>query len=190
MSGGAVCPSCGVAIVPGYVRCPKCRKPLPKRASAVQGGTTIEESSSRAPALAVALVGVVVVGGAIAFFAMRKKEPAAAPPVPVAHVQDVTHPEPQTEAPVQEPTPAAATIAPRGPSSSDIAADLERALKKQRLWATVSVIGVRAEVRSNSCGEKAMVPMLDGAAPAFKASGLTKLRCVEESGRVVSERDL
>jgi hypothetical protein len=35
-----------------------------------------------------------------------------------------------------------------------------------------------------------MATALDASAPTFKAAGLTKLRCLEQSGRVVTDRDL
>jgi hypothetical protein len=187
---GAVCPSCGVAVVPGYVRCPKCRKPLPQRQSAVEGGTALEAPSSNAAAIG-ALVGALVIGGGIiAFFALRgdDKKPAATRPAVDTEDTATTDTEPTTPTPDRPTTPTVVT--PTGPQPEDIAAQLERELKKQRLWATVTVIGARADVRSSSCSEPGMAPMLDGAAPAFKAAGLTKLRCLEQSGRVVTDRDL
>lgn len=186
---GAVCPSCGVAVVPGYVRCPKCRKPLPQRHSTVEGGTAVEAPSRSFPAIA-ALIGAVVIGGGIiAFFALRgDKKPAAARPA--APTEDTAAPETATPAVTPDQPAPTQTAAPKGPQPEDIAAQLERELQKQRLWSTVSVIGSRVDVRSGSCSEPAMAPMLDGAAPAFKAAGLTKLRCVEQSGGVVTDRDL
>jgi hypothetical protein len=100
---------------------------------------------------------------------------------------------------VEEPTTTAEPVTPdqpetadqpTGPNAVDVAASLERTLRKQRLWSTVSVVGDRVDVRSGSCGDAAMAPMLDGAASSFRAAGLTKLRCLEQSGRVVTERDL
>lgn len=184
---GAVCPSCGVAVVPGYVRCPKCRKPLPQRPSAVEGGTAVE-----APGRSGALIGLIALilaaGGVLAYVALRKDKPATAKAVPTAQPEVPNAPTPQpSNVPDQ---PAQAQAQPTGPNAIDVAAELERALKKQRLWSTVEVTGSRADVRSSSCNDPAMAPMLDGAAPSFKASGLTKLRCVEQSGRVVTDRDL
>jgi hypothetical protein len=163
---------------------------LPQRQSAVEGGTAVETPSSNVAAIG-ALIGALVIGGGIiAFFALRggDKKPVAARPAAVS--DDTARPE--TEAPLgtpDQPTPTQVT-APAGPQAEDIAATLERELKKQRLWSTVSVIGGRVDVRSGSCSDPAMKPMLDGAAPAFKAAGLTKLRCVEQSGGVVTDRDL
>ena len=43
----AVCPACGVAVVPGYVKCPKCHAGLPlaggrtKRMTGDPGGTAV-----------------------------------------------------------------------------------------------------------------------------------------------------
>jgi hypothetical protein len=186
---GATCPSCGVAVVPGYVRCPKCRKPLPQRPSAVEGGTAVEAPSRNGPVLIGLAAVVLAAGGAIAYFATKKDKPAATSAVPTVQTD-----EPDTNEPDNPNTPDLPTgptpVQPTGPNATDVAAELERGLKKQRLWSTVEVTGGRVDVRSGSCNDPAMVPMLDGAAPSFKAAGLTKLRCVEQSGRVVTDRDL
>lgn len=184
---GPVCPGCGVAVVPGYVRCPKCHKPLPQRPAAVEGGTALEQSS-RAPAIAAIAAAVLIGGGTIAYFAMRGDDAKPEAPPPVAEPED----EQTTEQDIATTpdVPAEPTAAPARPDAQSTAAELERSLKRQRLWATVTVVGGRVDVRSGSCADPAMAPALDGAAPAFKAAGLTKLRCVEQSGRVVSERDL
>lgn len=186
---GATCPSCGVAVVPGYVRCPKCRKPLPQRPSAVEGGTAVEAPSRGGPMLIGLVAVVLAAGGVIAYLATRKDAAPTTRAAPTAQPDDPGTPVPETPTTPDQPAQTQAQPA-AGPSPVDIAGELERALKKQRLWATVEVTGSRADVRSGSCSDPAMAPMLDGAAPSFKAAGLTKLRCVEQSGRVVTERDL
>jgi hypothetical protein len=139
------------------------------------------------------LIGLVAVvlaaGGIIAYVALRKDAPATAKAArPTVQVDDPSVPAPEpSNVPDQ---PAQAQAQPTGPNAADVAGELERGLKKQRLWSTVEVTGNRADVRSSSCSDPAMAPMLDGAAPSFKAAGLTKLRCVEQSGRVVTDRDL
>ena len=186
---GAFCPSCGVAVVPGYVRCPKCHKPLPQTAKPVRdrGGTAVE-TTSKTPLIAV-LAGALVVGLLIAYFAFRSK-PASHTAVAAPPPQQQTPSEP---APVQQeatPVDTRPTPTQAGPDPNAAAGDLERALRKQRLWSTVSVTGSRVDVRSGSCSDPAMAPALDASAASFKAAGLTQLRCLEQSGRVVSSRDL
>ncbi len=183
----AVCPACGVAVVPGYVRCPKCRKPLPRRPAAIEGGTAVEEPASRTPIVLGALAVLAIGGGIAAYVATRKEPGKLAAPAPVEQPTEPTS-EPETAA-VPEQT-AQTPAAPTGPNAADLATTLERTLKRQRLWATVAITGARVDVRSMSCADAAMAPHLDEAASAFKAAGLTKLRCVEDSGRVVSDRDL
>lgn len=183
---GAFCPACGVAVVPGYVRCPKCHKPLPQTRPVRDVGGTAVETTSRMPLLAI-LAGALAVGLLIAFFAFRSTKPA--PKQAVAQPAQPT----QTEAaPVQPETvqPEARSVTPAVPDPNAVAGDLERALRKQRLWSTVNVEGSRVDVRSGSCSDPAMAPALDASAPSFKAAGLTQLRCLEQSGRVVSSRDL
>lgn len=192
MSGGAVCPACGVAVVPGYVRCPKCHKPLPAPARRItkvaEGGTAV---ASGEPRTTIAIIAVAVVAiGFIAYLGLRGGTHAATAPAPGESpaqppTQSINTPgATASQAPPDRPVLAAA------PHADRIAADLERTLKKQRLWSTVDVVGGRVEVRSGSCSDPAMGRALDGARGAFKAAGLTKLRCVEQSGQVVFERDL
>src|SRR5207249_7837324 len=69
-----VCPGCGVAVVPGYVRCPRCHAALPiaaprRNASTIDpGGTSVARSEMPRPvlyglgAIAVIVVGWLVIG--------------------------------------------------------------------------------------------------------------------------------
>jgi hypothetical protein len=190
---GAVCPSCGVPVVPGYVRCPKCHKalPPPRRASTVTEGGTAVPSSNRVPMFA-ALGGAVLAIGGVVYLAVRGDDrPSASAEAPASETEaeDPTNqlddPPRGGPEPFEPPSPGPATANPGA-----IANELRAALQRQRLWSTVTVIGDRVEVRSGSCGEPAMTAMLDDAAASFKAAGLTRLRCLEQSGRVVSDRDL
>ena len=72
----------------------------------------------------------------------------------------------------------------------DVAQTLERGLKQQRLWSTVTVTGDHVDVRSASCADGGMKPAIERVIASFHAAGLTKLRCVEQSGGVVFARDL
>ena len=87
-------------------------------------------------------------------------------------------------------TPTAPGSAPAAPRADQLATTLEAGLRKQRLWSTVAVVGNHADVRSASCSDPAMGAALDRVAASFKTAGLTKLRCLEQSGRVVLSRDL
>lgn len=182
---GTVCPSCGVAVVPGYVRCPKCQQPLPRhRPRGIEGGTTIAppRRSPLLPIIGVALIALALV----VYFGLRSRAPAAKPATPVARAE----PPPAPAQPTAEPQVPAAPEERSGPDPQQLASDLRRALERQRLWAQVTIVGDHVDVQSSSCGDPAMAPMLDAAAPGFKAAGLTRLRCLEQSGRVVTERAL
>ena len=195
MTGGFACPSCKVAVLPGYTKCPKCHGPLPyvkpRRAgtTADAGGTVAEEKASMIAPVAIA---VLVAGSIIAFFALRNRgssdEPIAPAPVaaPVA-TQPAPPPPPDRRAPPPSPT---AASRPAGPSPTAAAGDLEKELRHQRLWSSVTVHGASLEVRSATCADPQMAPAIETARPTLQAAGLTKLRCLEESGRVVFERDL
>lgn len=68
--------------------------------------------------------------------------------------------------------------------------ELEGTLRRQRLWGRVEITGRRVDVRSGSCADPAMRPAIEGRRPLLRGAGLTKLRCLEQSGAVVFERDL
>src|SRR5262245_52908778 len=98
----ATCSACGVAVVPGYVRCPKCHRPLPsRRASTGAGGTAVSGGNLRAIAPIVA--GGVVVLGVIVWLAVRggdnQKAQAQPPPTPDETITT------ESESPATTPTP-------------------------------------------------------------------------------------
>jgi hypothetical protein len=85
---------------------------------------------------------------------------------------------------------AAAQATAAAPDPRTATRDLEGVLRQQRLWGRVEVVGARVDVRSGSCADRAMRPAIDGKAAVLHDAGLTKLRCLEQSGAVVFERDL
>ena len=70
------------------------------------------------------------------------------------------------------------------------AASVVAQLKQQKVPYRLTAGGSTIEVRGTSCADKAMGPTIDAIAPSAHAAGLTKLRCVEQSGGVVFARDL
>lgn len=182
------CPACGVAVLPGYARCPRCHKPLPQRpATTVEGGTSLEPPR-RFPLPAVLAVGVVGLG-VILWLGVRGGDTKPAPVTrPAAAAPTATTPPPaqRTVTPAVEVAPAR----PSAPNADEVADELERTLKRQRLWSTVSVTGTRVDVRGGACGDAAIQAPIAASTAAFKAAGLTTLRCVEQSGAVVFTREL
>jgi len=110
--------------------------------------------------------------------------PAGAPLGPAPAV-----PAPAVPAPAAPPRPPDIPAA-TAPSPSSVAADLERALGRERLWSSVQPSGDRVEIRSGSCADPAIGPVIDAARTALRGAGLTRLRCLAQSGAVVFERDL
>ncbi|MBA3392923.1 MAG: hypothetical protein H0T89_09780 [Deltaproteobacteria bacterium] len=190
----AVCPACGVAVVPGYVRCPRCQTPLPAvgrrgSSSAVHAGGTAVASPSW-PIFALIGGGAILLVAVVAI-AMRGG-PKAAPNTPP---REGDQPAAIAADPGSAVEPTSPEGAPTPPNANRInpeavGRDVERALRRQRLWATVEVAGDRVNIRSGSCSDPGMVPMLDAAAAALRSAGILKARCIEQSGAVVFERDL
>ena len=191
---GAVCPACGVAVVPGYVRCPKCHRPLPRFArntASPVGGTTIKAKQG-SPLLGIAIA-VIVGGGFIAFFALRggKHHDASAAPAPPAD-QPV-----EVVAPTPAPSPAqtpVASSAPRPvvatPNANAIATSLQNTLQRMELWSSVSITGGRVELQSRACRDPQLTKQIEAVAASFRAAGLTRVRCMEQSGAVAFDREL
>jgi hypothetical protein len=110
--------------------------------------------------------------------------PASAPqPAPAAQAVPAPTPAPAPPKPLEIP-PATA------PNPAAAAAELERALGQQRLWSSVQPSGARVDVRSDSCGDPAIGPVIEAARGTLRGGGLTRLRCLAQSGAVVFERDL
>ncbi len=186
----ASCPACGVAVVPGYVKCPKCGAALPSVRANPAGGTAVAGPSGGMPVMAFVVGGLVALA-IVLFFALRgggkKDEPVTQPETAVSPESEPTV--------VQEVDPTAALdkgsgtgVTEKDPSAAVSA--LDKALKKERLWGNVEVRGRRVDIRSSGCGDPGMKPLVDGNAAALRDGGLTHLRCLEQSGGVVFERDL
>ncbi len=154
----------------------------------VAGGTAVE-SGGRLPILPIA-GGAVVLLGLILYFVLSKSDaatPATTEPGAGSAEEAVTE-TPQARNPL--PLPVDDVRDPNRIDPSAVARDLERALKNQRLWSTVEVVGRDVEVTSGSCRDANMIPMVDAARTALRNAGLTRLRCLENSGAVVFERGL
>ncbi len=192
MTAGPTCPSCHIPVLAGYAKCPKCHAPLPyKRSGTVadSGGTVAVHKEN--PMIPI-VVAIVVAGGIIAFFALRRHGSSADEPAPISATAPIAQPAQPTT--LTTPPPATAQpLVPREsprPAPNTAVPELERALRSQRLWSTVQVFGDRVDLRSATCSDPAMLPTIEAAHAALRNAGLTRLRCLEESGVVVLDRFL
>jgi hypothetical protein len=187
----AACPACGVPVVPGYVKCPKCHKPLPpvrtKGVTRDPGGGTAVDEPGGFPVIGI-VVAVLVAGGIIAFFGLRgrggTKPSAVVAAQPVADDDSAPAPAALAADPDSSPT----TV--QAPNPTGVASNFQATLRHLHLWSTVEVSGNRLDVRSGSCADPQLAPTIERARTSLHAAGLTRLRCVEESGHVVFDRDL
>jgi hypothetical protein len=166
-----------------------------KRTSIQPGGTAVV-TRDRFPMMPVA-VGVAVALVIALFFGLRGShaskatdEPNASPVDDNGEPLNPAEPVPGAIPPAVIAPPVAKPPPPPGPPPQTAINDLSRTLRLQRLWATLSFDGAVLVVRSASCGEADLSNAIAGASAALRATGLTKLRCVEQSGRVVFERDI
>jgi len=189
----STCPACGVAVIPGYVKCPKCGGALPFRSKAIfsAGGTAVEEST-RSRSLAFAVGAALVVAIVVVVIATRSRGvPRATTATPAVTTSagaagaEVPPPSPPVAASPDIDVPSVAAPDPRA-----AAAAFDQQLKRLRLWGTAAADGPQLLVRSGACEDPAMGALLQQQTVALRAAGLTKLRCLTQSGGVVFERDL
>jgi hypothetical protein len=190
----AVCPACGVSVVPGYVRCPRCHRGLPRirRTTGDPGGTAVVQRGF--PWIPVVIAVGVAAAVILAFGLRRSSKPVAEAPAALPGPVDaipapVTPRAPRAPGAAPAVQPAAAATASE-PDRRAAASEVEAVLRRQRLWGRADIAGDRIDVRSGSCGDAAMRPAIDGVASLLHSTGLTRLRCLEQSGAVVFERDL
>ena len=187
------CPACGVAVVPGYVRCPKCQAPLPKKRGITVAGGTAVSGGGGLPIIPIVGVGVVVLG-IILYFTLGGKSAAKPAPAQQDGTAEEDNDDNTADNSVTNPVPVPDDKTDRSPGNhadpNETAKDFERALRRQRLWSNVEVVDTMIEVRGGSCRDEQMMPMVNAARKALHDVGLTRLRCVEQSGAVVFEREL
>jgi type IV secretory pathway VirB10-like protein len=197
-------------VIPGYVKCPRCHAVLPgagalRRGGVDPGGTSVEARSFpivpvALGAAALALILLLVLGRgdkkptAPAASAVEGTAEPTNAAVQATPGNDVPAPDPAAPA-TPAPSAPAAPPAPEPPGAVEpnpgaAAAELQRELGRQRLWSSVQASGERVDVRSGSCADPAMGPTIDAALAALRGAGLTRLRCLAQSGAVVFERDL
>jgi len=192
----AECPSCGLPVIPGYARCPKCHAALPRLQTSAggttAGGTALE--THRSP-VTLGIVAVAVAVGVILLLKVmfggggdRETDPKATPPGTQTAAPNPSAPEPSQP----EELPFAEDQAPAAPriQSGAAARQLEATLRRQRLWSKIEVFGARVDVRSGACEDPQMVPTISSVGATLREAGLTHVRCLAQSGSVVFERDL
>lgn len=188
----AVCPACGVAVVPGYAKCPRCQKPLPygtgSRRPTVAGGTVAEDRRFPWMLVAVPLGAVIVIVLFLKLIAGGSDAPPAIADGNLAVVP--VQPQGPVATPLVEPTAQAQPAQPAAPDPRVAIGELDRLLRSRRLWSTVEATPPRVDVRSSSCDDPSMRPSIDSVAAVLRRAGLTRLRCLAQSGTVVFERDL
>ncbi len=192
----AVCPACGVAVVPGYAKCPKCHRPLPNAQrvkSAGAGGTVAEDRQFPWMLIAVPLGTVIVIVLLLKLVAGGSDDDpptTGSAEAPVAASGTTVQPQTPTGTPppFQPTTPTQPT--PQAPDPNAAVTELDRVLRGRRLWSSVEASPPRVDVRSALCDDPGMKPAINAVVPVLRGGGLTRLRCLAQSGTVVFERDL
>src|SRR5262249_17891418 len=162
-----------------------------KRTTLDPGGTAVP---ARGFPVWVVIGGVGLVVAVLVVLALRggSKKVEAPPPPPADPIPAVgTNPQPRPPsgatpslAPAQARAPAQVGAGDPGPA----VAELKAALRAQRLWGAVEIVGQRVDVRSGSCADPGMRSLIEAKKTMLHGAGLTNLRCVEQSGAVVFER--
>jgi hypothetical protein len=153
------------------------------------GGTALEDK--KLPVMTLFLVGAAISAG-IAYFALRKSNTADSrtDATTATAVAGAIAPQAGSAATVPNPTSAELPSIQATPSPGNAAARLETSLKKLKLWSTVEAVGPRIDVRSGACEDPQMAAAVDGAAEALHGAGVTSVRCLEKTGKVVFTKAL
>lgn len=188
------CPACGVAVTPGYIKCPRCHAGLPRMPRAgrmTAGGGTAVETAAPVPWVPI-VVGVAVVGAAVAWLALRSGAAPAAPapvaPTPTA-IEPVAPAPPPAVVPEVAPTVTAPGADVRAARTQAVAA-LEASLKSSRLWSKLEVAGTSVRITSALCGEAGMSAAVDAARAQLKAGDIVRVECRAGHGGLEWARDL
>jgi len=195
MTMSGTCPACGVAVLPGYAKCPKCHKPLAqgRRIQTVAGGTVAEDKRFPWQLIAVPLGAVIVIVVLLKLIAGGgddKPEATTGSDQATGTTAVTTQQTGTTTTQTAEPVVRPNQPAQQAPDPNAAVGELDRALRGRRLWATVEASPPRVDVRSGLCDDPSMRSTIDSVVPVLRGAGLTRLRCVAQSGTVVFERDL
>jgi hypothetical protein len=151
------------------------------------GGTAVAKSRSNVPVIVITAIVLLAVAGAITYAAVHRGGDATATATGAALPAAPAAPSAPAAPVVAAPPPAAPA---QTVSAGAVANDLQRDLQHRHLWSTVAIVGDHVDIHSSTCSDPAMKPVLDRVAGDFKSAGLRRLRCLEESGKLVFARDL
>lgn len=186
----SACPACGVAVVPGYAKCPKCHAALPSRRVQAAGGTTASDRRFWVAPILVPLGILLLIVIAAKSCGGGNDDEVPEPGSAVTATGPAQPPQQPTQLVQQRRPITPIPTIPTGPSPQAASNELERTLRGRRLWSTIDVTGARIDVSSSACDDPGMGPAIDGVAAALHGAGLTHLRCLAQSGTIVFERDL
>lgn len=193
------CPACGVKVMLGYAKCPKCHAPMPNaaprgRRPSVSGGGTTSQPMERidgggGKGWIVGVVALVAIAGAVIWAVElrgggAKRTQEAVEPVETRRNFDTV--ETDLRPPDNLPPP----TSENAPDPAYIADALEGELARDRLFATVQVTGDLLDVRSAYCSDPRFDEISARYVAELKAAGIVRIRCSETHGEQVYERPL
>ena len=195
------CPECGVAVAPGYPKCPKCHarlpyvpSPLQRVGSMASGGTSASEGGGGAGMWAV-VAAIVLVAGAVTFFVARGGGGGAAAAgdadAAVEEATTVAQPEDDLEDDLAAPEGAEA----EEPREIDTAVieELNAKLAELRVWSSVgqdSADDSIVRIVSSHCEDGALRRAVTTYAEAMRDSGFLRVQCFTQHGALSFDREL
>jgi hypothetical protein len=202
------CPGCGVAVAVGYPKCPRCHATVPQaqrakratfREEAMSGGTSlaaIDEDEPGAPVGWIAFGVLLLVGGGIAIWLATRDTPRAVEATgDEEEVEEAAEPVEPGEEPLEEEEETTPGTEPgveeeSGPDLSEVARDVDLALRGAQLWSKVSVDGDALVIESSLCDDPGVWTTVMGEAVGLRDAGAKSVRCQEPHGGVVFDRRL
>lgn len=195
------CPGCGVAVAPGYPKCPKCHtrlpfvpSPLQRVGSKASGGTAVDSGSGAGMWAVVAAI--VVIAGAVAFMVMRSRggDAAATAEADAGGEAGETVAAPADED--VEGSPSAADFDEEAPDDAVDTAVLDgfsAKLAEERLWSSVEPDAADetiVHVVSSHCEDGNLRRAVASFADDLKDGGFVRVQCFTQHGALSFEREL
>jgi hypothetical protein len=198
------CPSCGIAVAAGYLRCPKCHTEMPGgtapsfdgSAERVAGGTSVTTGDSSRIWIAAA-IGLMAVAVVVFLVARGGDDKAAAPADSGGQAAPAPSPKRSAQRPAPTPSPVTApetddeVVVPPAQRVAGVANMLRDRLDGARLWSTVDLEGTDGlSIHSGYCSDEQMPGLIDALADDLRGAGLVRVTCYERHGAKVFAREL
>jgi hypothetical protein len=172
--GKQVCPSCGVTVLPGYPKCPRCKATLrsnDKRHRQGAGGTSVVGRT-----VPWTIVGIAAIATATIVY-LADRTPAGGEIAEDEAPLGTSEPTLATGGPRTAASPDEEPVTDDRPDEDTLVDELTGAMERQHLEASVELAGLDLLVHSRFCEDPAMVSLLRDASSDLFLAGVDVVVC-------------